>query len=119
MYLDATMLEVIDGCLATINADGSVDAADYTVWRDAVGKSGPGLAADGSGPTPGVPDGVVDQLDYAYWKANFGVSLDNDLLAVNVVPEPATNLIVLVAILVIYRARARFAAPTDYRVLHS
>ena len=29
-------------------------------------------SADGSGPTPGVPNGVVDQFDYAFWRANFG-----------------------------------------------
>ena len=31
--------------------------------------------ADGSGAVVGVPDGVVDSLDYAFWKANFGNTL--------------------------------------------
>jgi hypothetical protein len=32
-------------------------------------------ADDSSETTPGVPDGVVDQFDYAFWKANFGNTL--------------------------------------------
>jgi hypothetical protein len=31
------------------------------------------LAADGAGPG-GAPDGIVDEWDYLYWKANFGAS---------------------------------------------
>ncbi len=47
------------------NRDGAVDAADYTVWRDAVGGAG-GLAADGT------RNGIVDQEDYLLWRSNFG-----------------------------------------------
>ena len=45
------------------NANGVVDAADYSVWRDSVGATGP---ADGN------HDGVVDQLDYDIWRDHFG-----------------------------------------------
>ena len=31
------------------NHNGIVDAADYVVWRDTLGQSGTGLAADGNG----------------------------------------------------------------------
>jgi len=48
-----------------------VDAADYSVWRDTLGST-VDLRADGSGAVVGVPDGVVDQLDYDFWKAHFG-----------------------------------------------
>jgi len=48
-----------------------VDAADYSVWRSTVGST-TDLRADGSGPTAGVPDGVVDEYDYDFWKLNFG-----------------------------------------------
>jgi hypothetical protein len=49
------------------NADGSVDAADYVVWRKAVGSVVEQYAgADGSG------NGVVNENDYAVWQANFG-----------------------------------------------
>jgi hypothetical protein len=48
-----------------------VDAADYIVWRDLLGST-VDLRADGSGPTSGMPDGVVDHYDYDLWRANFG-----------------------------------------------
>jgi len=53
------------------NFDGVVNAADVTVWRETLGVA-KDLRADGSGPTAGVPDGVVDQHDYEFWKARFG-----------------------------------------------
>ena len=55
------------------NDDGTVNAADYTVWRNTLHSTD--IRADGNGSTPGVPDGVVDELDYDYWKANFGQTL--------------------------------------------
>ncbi|MGD9633697.1 MAG: TolB family protein, partial [Pirellulales bacterium] len=51
-----------------------VDAADYTVWRDTLGST-VDLRADASGSVIGVPDGVVDEHDFAFWKASFGNSL--------------------------------------------
>jgi hypothetical protein len=48
-----------------------VSAGDYVVWRKTVG-SNTNLQADGSGPTVGTPDRIVDQADYNYWRANFG-----------------------------------------------
>jgi len=70
--------------------DGSftVDAADYTVWRDNLGATGgAGLTADHSGPN-GHPDGVVDSHDFAAWQANFGTFLPQ-LRVSTTVPEPA------------------------------
>ena len=53
--------------LGDYNQDGTVDAADYTVWRDSLRANVAAFAgADGSG------NGVVDQADYEVWKANFG-----------------------------------------------
>jgi len=51
------------------NFDGTVNAADYTVWRDALGQTGAGLDADSN------LDGIVDENDYEAWAANFGDSL--------------------------------------------
>jgi hypothetical protein len=49
------------------NANGTVDAADYVVWRNTRGQAVAPLAgADGSG------NGVVDQADHDLWRANFG-----------------------------------------------
>lgn len=47
------------------NLDGVVDAADYTVWRGALGST-TDPRADGDG------NGVVEEADYDVWKANFG-----------------------------------------------
>ena len=53
------------------NRNGFVDTPDYVVWRKMLGLAGPGLLADGTGPG-GVPDGIVNSLDYDFWKARFG-----------------------------------------------
>ena len=70
------------------NHNGKVDAADYLIWRNMVGKTGLALAADGSG------NGIVDSADYGLWKANFGTAAGNgagsDTVAGGTVPEPAT-----------------------------
>ncbi|MEX2091680.1 MAG: ThuA domain-containing protein [Pirellulales bacterium] len=59
--------------LGDYNGDGSVGAADYTVWRDTLGQSG--LAqfdgADGNG------DGRITDADYNILKSHFGQSLPN------------------------------------------
>ena len=65
------------------NGDGVVDAADYTVWRNAMGTNN--LAADGNN------DGVIDLDDYNIWKTNFGQSLvGSGGLADTMVPEPSS-----------------------------
>ena len=49
------------------NEDGLVNAADYTVWRDALSDTvPPGTGADGS------RNGLIDQADYDIWAANYG-----------------------------------------------
>lgn len=48
--------------------DGSVDAADYSVWRNTLGST-TDLRADGD------DDGVVDQDDYDIWRDHYGSSL--------------------------------------------
>jgi serpin B len=52
------------------NQDRIVDAADYAVWRNAMGRSASKYGgADGSG------NGIVDQDDYGVWRAHFGQTL--------------------------------------------
>jgi hypothetical protein len=63
------------------NADGVVDAADYSVWRDALGQ----FADLPNDATPG----LVSPSDYADWVANYGATLASVL---NAVPEPAASL---------------------------
>jgi hypothetical protein len=48
------------------NGDDVVNAADYTVWRDTLGRTGSNLPADGN------RNGQVDAADYTLWKSNFG-----------------------------------------------
>jgi hypothetical protein len=92
------LLTVVSLAIAgDFNQDGSVDAADYTVWRDSLGQTSEGLAADGSGPTFGVPDGVVDEFDYALWISNFGAHAGNGGASARV-PEPTTTALLLLAL---------------------
>ncbi|MGE3243503.1 MAG: beta-1,3-glucanase family protein [Pirellulales bacterium] len=68
------------------NHDNVVDAADYTVWREMLGRTGPNLAADGTF------DGTVDEHDFDQWKATFGASLGlggGSGSMATTVPEPA------------------------------
>lgn len=86
---------------ADFNFDGSVDAADYTAWRDHMGMtSDAGLEqgdADG--------DGDVDQDDYAILRHDFGTKIDMAALAdtepltLGAVPEPATISLFLLSLL--------------------
>jgi hypothetical protein len=76
------------------NNDGLVNAADYTVWRDSLGQTGTGLAADGDG------DNDVDSDDYGIWKSNFGQGgAGAGGAATAAVPEPSTLLIGLMLLI--------------------
>jgi parallel beta-helix repeat protein/predicted outer membrane repeat protein len=57
--------------LGDYNLNGTVDAADYTVWRNTLGQTGLVLysGADGDG------DGSITISDYDVWKSHFGESL--------------------------------------------
>ena len=71
-----------------------VDAADYTVWRNQLGMTGAGLAADGNG------DNQVSQLDYNVWKANFGVTavIEGAGALSAAVPESSTGVFIALVI---------------------
>ena len=59
------------------NADGVVDAADYTVWRDNQGAPDGALPNDADG-------GAIGVAQYQTWEENFGATL----AATHSVPEP-------------------------------
>jgi hypothetical protein len=66
------------------NNNGTVDAADYVVWRKTLGDVGAGLPADGNN------DGMIDADDYNLWRTNFGRSASAGAsLSTGAVPEPA------------------------------
>ena len=65
------------------NDDETVDAADYTVWRDNLG-SAVFLPND---QTPG----MVTSEDYDDWKANFGASLISGSGRYAALPVPEAN----------------------------
>lgn len=94
------------------NGDLVVNIADYTVWRDNLGRGDgtPGSLLITDGDANG--DGLVDENDYAVWKAQFGTVLTGSasltLDGSSAIPEPASiaTLLIAVAGLAIRRFRA-------------
>ncbi len=89
------------------NSDGTVDAADYTVWRNSVGQSGAGLAADGN------RDGTVNFADYNFWKANFGNAAGTASFVAISVPEPTCAVLLILGqtLFAVWRFRPAVSLP--------
>ena len=84
------------------NGNGTVDAADYTVWRNALAQSGGSLAADGN------ENGRIDTGDYTVWKTNFGRvggTGSTGITPAVSVPEPASFALVVLALVAILMSR--------------
>jgi hypothetical protein len=84
------------------NNDGSVDAADYTVYRDNLGAA---VTLPGD-PTPG----NVTADDYAIWSSNYGATAPAPSMAFAMaaaVPEPTTGALVVLAAAGLAGARRR------------
>lgn len=67
------------------NEDGSVDATDFAIWRDSLGRSDD-LSADANNSRR------IDVGDYEIWKQNFGRQISSTLTetsATQPVPEPS------------------------------
>ncbi len=87
------------------NDDGSVDAADYVVWRKAQGQ--PAIffsGADGDG------SGLVNEADYNLWRSRFGGPTET-AAGVASVPEPATTWMTLAALFAGFLRRPERFAP--------
>jgi hypothetical protein len=69
------------------NNDGVVNAADYTVWRDARGSPAGSLPND-------IDGGAIGDAQYSTWKVNFGSGqVDGDGLSATA-PEPGTFVLI-------------------------
>jgi glucose/arabinose dehydrogenase len=75
------------------NRDGTVNAADYAVWRDTIGNT----VASGDG-ADGNFTGMIDAGDYMVWQANLGNTLGEG--AITAVPEPTATSLALLALLI-------------------
>jgi hypothetical protein len=72
------------------NDDGTIDAADYVVWRTALGQTATFFSgADGDG------SGTVNDGDYAIWRGGFGSPAGGVSAETATVPEPTAALLVL------------------------
>jgi hypothetical protein len=117
------------------NRDGSVDAADYVVWRDTLGETSPNLDPNtfkvislGNMSANGAVSGncshttsnceVIDQADYDVWRANFGRTVSASgggggsggvATGSASVPEPATAALALLAAMILGCLRRRGA----------
>ena len=91
---DAFLIKVNDDPFVQgdYNNNGTVDAADYTVWRDTFGQTGSLLAADGNG------DNTVDATDHAYWASRFGNTVQSSTAQTGSVPEPSALVTLLTAL---------------------
>ena len=70
------------------NKNGTVDAADYTIWRDNFGT----VVTQCSGPD-GDCNGFINSTDYQIWKDHFGETLPIGAGHAAAVPEPPTFLL--------------------------
>lgn len=85
------------------NSDGTVDAADYTVWRDNFGST---VDAFTSGDANG--DSLVDADDWRIWRQNFGLTASIEASGSRI-PEPSA----MVLLCPVLAAVARKHGPID------
>jgi hypothetical protein len=85
------------------NGNGIVDAADYVVWRKALGQTvAPGTGADGDG------DRTIGMGDYSLWKGRFGsTSVTGSGLATGALPEPGSLALIVAVGVALASARSR------------
>lgn len=79
-------LEAVPALDGDYNLDGTVDAADYTVWRAGLGTT-------------------FTEADYAVWRTNFGAT--SSTATSRAVPEPTAGLLSLIAISAGWLSRRR------------
>jgi hypothetical protein len=84
-YLDAKYFAAAPvGVSGDYNSNGAVDAADYVVFLNSVGQS---VSLPNENPSAITP-GLVDDEDYNFWRANFGITAGGAGASGAAVPEP-------------------------------
>ncbi|MEN1679948.1 MAG: choice-of-anchor tandem repeat NxxGxxAF-containing protein [Planctomycetota bacterium] len=96
VFVSSVAAAPLSGVAGDYNNDGLVDAADFTVWRDAHSAGVEWLANETASP------GVTDVADYAAWKAAFAAAASPAG-----VPEPAAWLTVMACGLTVSLRRRR------------
>ena len=97
-YYNLTLSPEVVPLLGDFNDSGTVDAADYTVWKDNLG--GDASVLHGNGVTTTT---AVSGADYALWKNHFGES--NASGSSESVPEPTAAILVLIMCVGCFRSR--------------
>ncbi|MCO6044413.1 dockerin type I domain-containing protein [Aeoliella sp. ICT_H6.2] len=83
---------VTDSVAGDFNLDGVVDLADYTLWRNQLGRQVlAGTQADGNA------NGQVDAADYAIWRSHFGTTSATTAVPA-AVPEPTALLLAVLGV---------------------
>jgi hypothetical protein len=92
------------------DVNGTIDTADYALWRSSYGSTVqfPGMGADGNN------NGIVDTADYVVWRERFGSGQASGAGAVNLVPEPGSLCLAMLSIhaITLATARRRFGIPS-------
>jgi hypothetical protein len=102
-YFDNLKIERPDAeVTGDYNGNGTVDAADYVLWRDTLNQAGMNLPADGNN------NNMIDAGDYDVWKSRFGRTSGVGSAANSSVPEPTTLTLLLFGMLAAV-ARRRMA----------
>jgi hypothetical protein len=91
MRAEAPVTPLNDG---DYNENGVVDAADYVVWRKALGET---VANQGDG-ADGNSSGMIDSGDYDFWRSRFGIIVSPASLNNAAVPEPTSTLLLLICL---------------------
>jgi hypothetical protein len=113
MYDSSAPDLTIQSCSQTAgdyNGNCTVDAADYTVWRDTLGST-TDLRANGDNTTVGSV-GKIDAADYTVWKNNFGTvaigsGAGSGPLPAGTVPEPTSAVLLSIGLVITLFGRAR------------
>lgn len=89
------------------NRNGATDAADYILWRNTVGNTGPtanppasfsDMSANGA-VSAGDYSQIIDSADYTFWRSKFGSAVSGSGLGGgSAVPEPSSVIVVLLGL---------------------